>query len=127
MIKLTYNQIANPDFLKAVEFLISLKISVKSAVSLKKSIDVINSESKTMNDLKETYIKQFGQEIKDEKGEVTGWSIEKSPVESQKECIDKLNDLFNTSFEIPLEPIELKDSEEISTKTLMLISDFLKD
>lgn len=126
MITLKYNQIANPNFVTAVGTLLEMKVPVRTAVSIKKSIDVINSELKTFNELREGYIKKYGVELKDDKGEPSGWSLETASVENQKECIGLLNELFLFEFEIPLEsPVELKDDIEIDTKSYMLLSDLV--
>lgn len=126
--ELTYEMIAHDKFAEAFGLLLEKKVSVGTAVNIGRSIEVLNKETSNFRTVRDGLVKRYGIEVKDDKGETTGWTMQGVSVENIEGFNKDYLDLIQTKFEIPLNTkVTLKaDDGEMTGLQAFLLKDFVE-
>jgi hypothetical protein len=118
MIELTYEDISQERFVEAFNILIEKDIDVGDAVEIGRSLDIVNKELTNFKKVRDELIKRYGNEVKNEAGEVTGYNMVNLAPEKEAEFLPKFQELLAQKFPLTMENKILLDKKDGKMKAI---------
>lgn len=101
--KLKNIALLDKEFLKTCMFIHKQDLPIKISYPLKKVIEILEKEEKTVETYKNDLIKKYGQTVLDESDNIIGYNVSKASKENQESYVKEMEELISIEFEIPIE------------------------